>query len=91
MPILQNNQKAVLILCEDTDRDGNTDSKVDSDIEKKVNMLLELISRQLSGWHGSAYYETLLILLVGIGLIQHAFWQFLLVTQTKIDPCVCFM
>ncbi|RDW57064.1 hypothetical protein BP6252_13879 [Coleophoma cylindrospora] len=55
-----------------------------SDIETELYAVVARISGRLSGLEGSAYYQQLLTLLVGIGLILHSFWLFLLIFHANL-------
>jgi len=55
-----------------------------SDIESSFRSIVGQASRRLLGLDGSAYYQPLLTLLIGIGIILHSFWLFLRIFEVKI-------
>jgi hypothetical protein len=56
-----------------------------SDIESSFHSIAGEISGIILGLGGSAFHQSLLTLLVGIGLILHSFWLFLSIFYVEIE------
>ncbi|CZR70164.1 uncharacterized protein PAC_20065 [Phialocephala subalpina] len=62
-----------------------------SDIESSFHSIVGQVSRRLLGLNGSAYYQPLVTLFIGIGLILHSFWLFLSIFQVKIEALLLLL